>query len=99
MAQEDYNALRQLRELEEQGYGDQLKFEDGKLVNLTARKSYDQSRIRNCKEYRFEGMSNPSDTSIIFAIEFDDDRKGTLTAAYGPEGEAGLFEFMSRLDC
>jgi len=33
--------------------------------------------------HRFEGMSNPDDNSIIYAITTDDGRKGTLIAAYG----------------
>lgn len=99
MAQENYNALLQLRNLEREGYADQLKFEGGRLVNVTAGKSYGVPQVRSCKEYRFEGMSNPSDTSILFAIEFDDNRKGTLTAAYGPKGDADLLEFMNRLKC
>jgi hypothetical protein len=33
--------------------------------------------------YRFEGMSNPDDNSIVFAISSDHGVKGTLVDAYG----------------
>jgi len=33
--------------------------------------------------HRFEGMSNPDDNSIVFAISSDDGIKGTLVDAYG----------------
>lgn len=33
--------------------------------------------------HRFEGMSNPDDNSILFAISSDDGVKGTLVDAYG----------------
>jgi hypothetical protein len=33
--------------------------------------------------YRFEGMSNPDDNSVLFAISSDDGIKGTLVDAYG----------------
>ena len=33
--------------------------------------------------HRFEGMSNPDDNSILFAISAKDGTKGTLVDAYG----------------
>ena len=37
--------------------------------------------------YRFEGMSNPSDNSIVFAISSTDGVKGVLVDAYGVYAE------------
>jgi hypothetical protein len=37
--------------------------------------------------HRFEGMSNPDDNSIVFAISSDDGVKGTLVDAYGVYSE------------
>jgi hypothetical protein len=37
--------------------------------------------------HRFEGMSNPDDNSIVFAISSDDGMKGTLVDAYGVYSE------------
>src|SRR5687767_11147916 len=37
--------------------------------------------------HRFEGMSNPDDNSIIFAISSKDGVKGTLLDAYGVYAE------------
>lgn len=45
--------------------------------------------------YRFEGMSNPDDNSIIFAISSSDGLKGTLVDAYGLYAE-NLTEAMIR---
>lgn len=33
--------------------------------------------------HRFEGMSNPDDNSIVYAISSNDGTKGTLVDAYG----------------
>src|SRR5688572_31432413 len=37
--------------------------------------------------YRFEGMSNPDDNSIVFAISSKDGVKGVLVDAYGVYSE------------
>jgi hypothetical protein len=37
--------------------------------------------------YRFEGMSNPSDNSIVYAISSSDSIKGVLVDAYGVYSE------------
>jgi hypothetical protein len=37
--------------------------------------------------YRFEGMTNPDDSSILFAISSSDGLKGTLGDAYGVYAE------------
>ncbi len=38
--------------------------------------------------YRFEGMTNPSDESVLYAIETRNGHKGVLVDAYGPYSEA-----------
>lgn len=37
--------------------------------------------------YRFEGMSNPADNSVVYAISGKDGTKGILVDAYGPYSE------------
>lgn len=37
--------------------------------------------------HRFEGMSNPDDNSIVYAISSDEGVKGTLVDAYGMYAE------------
>jgi hypothetical protein len=87
----------QLEDLEKQGYTDQLKFENGALLNLSNKKHYSKDQISISREFRFEGMTNPSDMSILFAVDFNDGRKGTLAAPYGSQGDADLFEFMNQV--
>ena len=48
--------------------------------------------------YRFEGMTNPSDTSILYAIESCDGLKGTLLSSYGVYADAMSNEMIKKLD-
>lgn len=48
--------------------------------------------------FRFEGMSNPSDTSILYVIESIDGLKGTLVSSYGVYADAMSNEMIKKLD-
>jgi hypothetical protein len=50
------------------------------------------------KVYRFEGMTNPSDMSILYAIESKDGLKGTLVSSYGVYADAMSSEMIKKLD-
>lgn len=47
--------------------------------------------------HRFEGMNNPDDSSILFAIQSPNGVKGVLVDAYGAYTEALSSEMIKRL--
>jgi hypothetical protein len=48
--------------------------------------------------YRFEGISNPDDMSILYAIETSDGRRGTLVDAYGFYSDDETGEFINQVE-
>jgi hypothetical protein len=48
--------------------------------------------------FRFEGMSNPSDGSILYAIESNDGINGTLVSSYGVYADSMSNEMIKKLD-
>ena len=48
--------------------------------------------------YRFEGMTDPSDMSILYAIESSDGLKGTMVSSYGVYADAMSNEMIKKLD-
>ena len=47
--------------------------------------------------YRFEGMTDPGDSAVLYAIEAKNGNKGTLTDAYGVYADAVSPEMAEKL--
>jgi hypothetical protein len=89
---------RLMNKLEAQGFVDQYKVEKGKLHDLTNDKKYKPKDVRAVNFYRFEGISNPDDMSILYAIETCDGRKGMLIDAYGLYSDDETGEFLQKIE-
>jgi hypothetical protein len=87
-----------MRRLEEKGYTTQYRVEENKLVNLTTGKKYKADDVLAANFFRFEGISNPDDMSILYAIETTDGNKGTLVDAFGLYSDDDTGEFMKEVE-
>ncbi len=87
-----------LKRLEEKGYTDQFRVEKGRLVSLGDKKKYKPKDVMAANFFRFEGISNPDDMSVLYAIETCDGRKGTLVDAYGLYADEHTGEFMKEVE-
>lgn len=84
--------------LEKYGYTEQFRVEKGKLCGIQSKKKYAPKDVKAVNFYRFEGLSDPDDMSILYAIETCDDCKGTLTDAYGRYSDEATGEFMKQVE-
>lgn len=88
-----------LDKLEKNGFTDQFKVENKRLVSLQESKNkYKAKDVKAVNFYRFEGDSNPDDMSILYAIETVDGKKGTLIDAYGNYSDDDMGAFMQDVD-
>lgn len=87
-----------LNKLEAEGFTDQYKVEKGRLCDLTNNKKYKPGDVKAVNFYRFEGISNPDDMSILYAIETSDGRRGTLVDAYGFYSDDETGEFINQIE-
>lgn len=87
-----------IRQYEAEGYTASYRLDGDELEDLEKNKKYQASELSIVKEDRFEGMSNPSDLSILYVIESKDGSKGTLLCPYGPTGNTAMAEFMSNVE-
>jgi len=90
---------RCLERLEQKGYTDQFRVEKGKLLSLKdSKKKYKAKDVTAANFFRFEGISNPDDMSVLYAIETTDGDKGTLVDAYGLYADEATGEFMKEVE-
>lgn len=66
----------------EEGYLHDFNLTDEHLT-LSEKEKFSENEFKVDKFLRFEGMSNPDDNAILFAITTSDGKKGTLLDGYG----------------
>ena len=74
-----------------------LDAENHRMRNLKSGKNYRPEDMKIVEYHRFEGASNPSDMSIVFAIESNDGMKAIVVSSYGMYADMKLIEFMDKV--
>lgn len=74
--------------LRERGYTYDFKQCEHHLTCEKLEKDFKPTNFTIKHVYRFEGMTNPSDNSVVYGIEADDGTKGILVDAYGVYADA-----------
>ena len=72
-----------MEELKAEGYTYDFNQEGHRLYCKKLDSGYKPEEFTIVHTYRFEGMSNPDDNSVLYAIEAQDGTKGQLVDAYG----------------
>lgn len=87
-ANADYNTLSEaINGLRQQGYTEDLNLKPHCLECATSKLELHPEDFQVDAFYRFEGMSNPDDNSIVYAIS-GKNIKGVLVDAYGMYSES-----------
>ncbi|WP_434036783.1 hypothetical protein [Formosa sp. 4Alg 33] len=73
-----------IKKYQDKGYTANYRVKDNQLVDLETKEAFNSESVKIVAEHRYEGMSNPSDMSILYVIETPSDSKGTFLAGYGP---------------
>jgi protease II len=84
--------------LKNQGYTINFSAEETKIIDPESEKTYSAEDIYVKAIHRFEGMSNPGDMSILYALETKDGHKGLLIDAYGTYGQGISVELAKKLN-
>ncbi len=82
----------------DRGYTENFRMIDKGLATEDEKSVYTPEEIRITNFYRFEGNSNPDDNSILYLIETDDRKRGTLVDAYGVYADTLISNFVRRVE-
>jgi hypothetical protein len=75
---------RVIEELKKRGFVERFDARDGQLWALGSGRAFDAEDFTIREYQRFEGVSDPDDSSIVYAIETRSGTKGLLVDAFGP---------------
>ncbi len=79
-----YDTLSQATDdLKKRGYELNFNLEPDCIACKDLNKKYNPKSFHIDEFHRFEGMTNPDDMSIVYAVTTDDGKKGTVVDAYG----------------
>lgn len=95
MHSHDYDSLVEAQAgLRDRGYTEEYLWKDGEMMSADRSKTYEPKDFTIVENYRFEGMTNPGDMSIVMVVESNDGRKGYVVSGYGTYADPKLDEFM-----
>jgi hypothetical protein len=86
-----------LKKMNEEGYTGNFRVCEEGLECLDTNKIYKPAELVVENFYRFEGISDPDDNSILYAIRTNDGTKGTLMDAYGAYSDPLVEKFMKQV--
>jgi hypothetical protein len=95
----DLKTLTSMMEsLQKEGFKENFMVnEEGLLYDVDTKKVYTPQQVRIPNFYRFEGSTDPADSSILYAIETDDGARGLLSDAYGPYSDPEVSKFIAEV--
>jgi hypothetical protein len=88
-----------INDLQDRGYTSRFKLENNQLINVETKQAYDPQQLQIVEYHRFEGMTNPADDAIVFAIEARAGAdQGTVVMNYSSDGNMDLYSFMDKVN-
>lgn len=84
--QNSYNTLSQaIEDLQKTGFNEDFNLIAEGIESKSLKRQWKAGELEVIKFYRFEGMTDPGDNTILFLIETNDGRKGLLVDVYGAD--------------
>ena len=95
MAQTGYMTLASaVDDLARAGFGEHFQMKAGKLLALDSGKTFNAAELVIRAYHRFEGVSDPDDMAIVYAIESHSGVRGTLVDAFGVYADPAVGVFL-----
>ena len=85
-------------QLKERGFNANLKVNDNTKLEDSDGNQFNSSQVKLIEFHRFEGMSNPADSAIIYAVETETGEKGTVIDSFGADASEVTADFMKQVN-
>jgi len=93
-----YNTLSLATEaLKKKGYVKEVEVINEHQICIDNDKKIKADEVKIKEFHRFEGLSNPSDSSVVYAIKSNSGQKGLLIDAYGADASATKAAFLKKV--
>jgi hypothetical protein len=86
-----------MHELDRRGFTEHFVLTNGRLLGLGSGKEFRPDEIRVSEVHRFEGVSDPGDMAVLYALETRSGLLGTLADAFGVYADPGVGAFMKEV--
>ncbi|MDQ3015917.1 MAG: hypothetical protein M3R25_04235 [Bacteroidota bacterium] len=87
-----------LNRLTQEGYTTQFKASSKGICSMRTQNVFGPEVVEINHFYRFEGESDPADTSIVYAIETHSGEKGTLIDSFGMYSDPDVEKFIKQVE-
>jgi hypothetical protein len=95
MAQTGYMTLASaVDDLARSGFREHFQMKAGKLLAIDSGKTFNAPELEIRAYHRFEGVSDPDDMAIVYAIESHSGVRGTLVDAFGVYADPAVGVFL-----
>lgn len=85
--------------MKQEGYKEDFQINDQQLMTtFDHSKSFKPDEVSIVSFYRFEGVSDPGDNTILYVIETNDGTKGTLVDGYGAYADENVAKFIVEVE-
>ncbi len=86
-----------IKKAKNKGHLSTFLYKNNQLVNRETNEIYGKDDCFIVEYMRFEGLNDPSDSSILFLIECHDGNKGYLSSSFGIYADQELLNFISQI--
>ena len=83
-----------MQDLKRRGFTAKFEFVNNSFRTIDDGKSFSPDQLTIVEHYRFEGVSDPDDLSVLYALEATDGTRGTVADAFGPYANPDLGAFL-----
>ena len=86
-----------MQSLQKQGFTENFMVTERGLFSVDSELNYEPQHTKILSFYRFEGETDPADSTILYAIETKDGIRGLLSDSYGANADAKVAKFITEV--